>query len=98
MTEDEIKAANEELKRAYDLTFNSPSGQIVLLDLISFCKFRADIDTPIDEGKRRVALRIVNFTLLTPEQLQAAYRAKLYVKTGPQKGAISHDDRTEPQS
>jgi len=77
MTPDEINAKNEELLRAYQLTFNSPAGQAVLLDLVSFCKFRVPIDNQVDEGKRQVALRIMNLSLLSPEQLQAAYRGKI---------------------
>lgn len=80
MTEEEIAAANHEIQRAYQLTFNSPSGQAVMLDLMSFCKFRVPIDDRADEGKRQVMLRIMNLTQLSMEQLQAAYRGQTYVK------------------
>lgn len=81
MTADEIKAANDELARAYHLTFNSPAGQVVLLDLMSFGRFRSPIETQVDEGKRQVVLRIMNFTQLSMEQLQAAYRGVISPST-----------------
>ena len=77
MTPEEVDAKNEELLRAYRLTFNSQAGQVVLLDLMSFGKFRAPIEDRADEGKRQVVLRIMNFTALTTEQLQAAYRGQI---------------------
>jgi hypothetical protein len=80
MTEEEVELKNHELIRAYQLTFNSPSGQVVLLDLMSFSKFRVPIDDRTDEGKRQVMLRIMNLTQLSMEQLQAAYRGQTYVK------------------
>jgi len=80
MTEEEIEVKNHELTRAYQLTFNSQSGQAVLLDLMSFCKFRLPIDDRADEGKRQVMLRIMNLTQLSMEQLQAAYRGQTHVR------------------
>ena len=80
MTPEEIAAANDQLIRAYQLAFNSPAGQAVLLDLMSFCKFRVPIEDRVDEGKRQVVLRIMNFTNLSMEQLQAAYRGRTYVQ------------------
>jgi len=77
VTEEEIEAKNHELMRAYQLTFNSPSGQLVLIDLMSFGKFRVPIDDRADEGKRQVVLRIINMTQLSTEQLYAAYRGKV---------------------
>ncbi len=79
MTEEErqqIEASNDELMRAYKLTFNSSSGQRVLLDLMAFGKFRQPIENKFDEGKRQVVVRIMNFSLLTPEQLIALYQTK----------------------
>jgi hypothetical protein len=70
-------AQNDDLIKAYNLTFNSPSGQVVLLDLMGYGRFRAPIADPIDEGKRRVILRIVNFISLTKEQLLVAYRGEI---------------------
>jgi hypothetical protein len=72
-----IEETNNELMKAYQLTFNSPSGQLVLIDLMSFCKFRVPIEDRTDEGKRQVALRIINLTQLSTEQLYAAYRGKV---------------------
>lgn len=83
MTPEEVEARNEELQRAYRLTFNSPAGQLVLLDLMSFGKFRVAIAEPVDEGKRQVVLRIMNFTELSMEQLQSAYRGQ--ISPGPQQ-------------
>lgn len=77
--------ANEELLRAYRLTFNSPAGQAVLLDLMAFGKVRAAIENPVDEGKRQAVLRIMNFTLLTTEQLEAAYRGRISVAPQPER-------------
>lgn len=85
MTPEEKASANEELLRAYRLTFNSPSGQRVLLDLMSFSKFRVPIDDRADEGKRQVMLRIMNFMELSMEQLQAAYRGQTSI-------TVSDDD------
>ena len=85
MTAEEIKAANEELTRAYQLTFNSPSGQAVLLDLIAFGRLRAPIENQIDEGKRQAVLRIMNFTLLSMDQLEAAYRGRISVVPQPER-------------
>lgn len=80
MTQEEADAKNLELVRAYRLAFNSEAGQAVLLDLMSFCKFRVPIADPVDEGKRQVMLRIMNMTQLSMEQLTAAYRGQVHVK------------------
>lgn len=77
MTAEEIAANNQELIRAYQLTFNSPSGQIVLQDLMSFGKFRVAIEDRVDEGKRQTVLRIMNFSQLSLEQLTTAYRGRI---------------------
>jgi hypothetical protein len=77
VTAEEIDAKNDELMRAYQLTFNSPAGQAVLLDLMSFGKFRVPIEDRADEGKRQVVLRIMNMTQLSTEQLYAAYRGRI---------------------
>lgn len=91
----DIEAKNEDLIRAYQITFHSPHGQAVLLDLMAFGKFRVPIDEPVDEGKRQVVLRIMNFTNLSMEQLQAVYRG--HTSPRPAEGAISHD-RTDPHA
>lgn len=72
MTEDEIRAANEDLAKAYLLTFRTPWGQKVLLDLMKFCNFRIPLprdDRDVEEGKRQVFLRIESFLNFTPEEL-----------------------------
>lgn len=89
MSPEEIEAKNQELIRAYQLTFNSPSGQIVLIDLMSFGKFRVPIEDRADEGKRQVVLRIMNMTQLSTEQLYAAYRGKTSLP--PATGAQGND-------
>lgn len=84
MTEqEEIEIRNAEYRevlRAYTLTFNSPSGQVVLLDLMNFCKFREPIDDRVDEGKRQVMLRIMNFTNMSLEQLRSAFLNQVHVQ------------------
>jgi hypothetical protein len=82
MTPEDVEAKNEELLRA------------VLLDLMSFGKFRVPIEDRADEGKRQVVLRIMNFTNLSIEQLQSAYRG--HISPGPAQGAHGHDDQTDP--
>lgn len=89
----DVAAKNEELMRAYSLTFNTPAGQRVLLDLMAFGSFRQPIASPIDEGKRQTVLRIMEMTLLTTEQIYALYQARISPR--PAEGAISHD---RPQS
>lgn len=73
MTPAEIQAANEELIKAYRQCFGSPAGKVVMADLIAFCRFRREATTPIEEGQRRVFLRIINMVCLTDEQLQSVY-------------------------
>jgi len=80
VTAEEIQANNQQLIGAYQLTFNSPAGQIVLQDLMSFGKFRVAIDNQVDEGKRQAVLRIMNFSQLSLDQLTAAYRGRMTTK------------------
>jgi hypothetical protein len=89
---------NEELMRAYHLTFHSASGQRVLLDLMAFGSFRQPISSQIDEGKRQVVLRIMEMTLLTPEQIYALYQARIAPQA--REGAHGHErhSKSEPQS
>jgi outer membrane protease len=78
-------------KRTYQLTFGSPAGQDVLIDLAKFC--RADTSTWSEdarhharlEGRREVWLRIANHLHLEPEQLFALY-------SGHQYGLVSQED------
>lgn len=90
----DVAANNEELMRAYHLTFNTPAGQRVLLDLMAFGKFRSPIEDRVDEGKRQVLLRIMDMTLLTTEQLYALYQARISPR--PAEGAISHERHSDP--
>jgi hypothetical protein len=72
LTADEIQEENEALSKAYLLTFRTPWGQKVMLDLMKFCNFRVDLpddNMEIEEGKRRVFLRIQSFLSFTPEEL-----------------------------
>jgi hypothetical protein len=72
MTPDEIAAANEDLVQAYRLTFKSPWGQKVVLDLMKDCYFRIPLpieDRDVAEGKRQAFLRIMSFLNFSPEQL-----------------------------
>lgn len=68
-----IHADNEELIRAYHLTFTTPHGRTVMHDLMKFCCFNRAANGDVDEGKRRAFLHIVDFTELTEEQLYLLY-------------------------
>lgn len=85
----------EELWRAYQLTFNSPAGQRVLQDLMAFGCFRVPITNDVDEGKRQVVLRIMDYSQWSFEELKTVYAGRMAVKdpNRPAKGEISHDDR-----
>ncbi len=72
-----VQGDNEALIGAYRQCFNSPAGQIVLLDLMKFCKFRVPCTDQIDEGKRQAFLRIENFLALSPEQIHALFRGQM---------------------
>lgn len=73
MTAEEIKAANEDLIRAYRQCFGSPAGKAVMVDMMKYCCFRKEAENQIDEGKRRAFLRIINLTNLTDDQLYGLY-------------------------
>lgn len=66
-------------KRDYQLTFNSPSANRVLIDLARFCRANEsafDADPRIHaalEGRREVWLRIQQHLGLTSEQLMQLY-------------------------
>lgn len=66
-------------KRAYQLTFNSPVGNDVMIDLAKFCyadRSTFDADPRIHaalEGRREVWLRIQHHLNLSSEQLAALY-------------------------
>ena len=73
---DEILARNADLMRAYRLCFSSDPGKMVMADMMRFCCFRKEAETPIDEGKRQAFLRIVNFSQLADEQLYSLYAGR----------------------
>jgi hypothetical protein len=96
MTPDQALIVFTDCKRAYQLAFNTPAGEAVLADLAPFCRARETCIVPGDhdrtyvlEGRREVYLRIREYLDLTPEQLVERY-------TRPAKGAISHDDPSDP--
>lgn len=67
-------------KRAYQLAFNNPAGEAVLLDLKPFCRVNETCvvlgnrdATYVLEGRREVYLRIRDYLDLTPEQLVERY-------------------------
>ena len=66
-------------RRAYQLAFGSPAGQIVLEDLVPFCRGAQSTFHPdprmhcILEGRREVLLRIAQHMHLTPEKLFVIY-------------------------
>lgn len=73
--------------RAYRIVFGGPAGQMVLQDLVMFCRaaetcFDADPRKhAVLEGRREVWLRIQQHMQLTPDQLYALYNGKmLHVK------------------
>jgi hypothetical protein len=81
-------------KRAYQLTFGSPAGQVVLEDLAKFCRanetcFHADPRLhAVAEGRREVWLRIQQHLNLTADQL-----AQLYA--GPNLASLAKDHGNE---
>lgn len=70
-------------KRAYQLCFQNPSQNAVLIDLANFCRanescFHADPRIhAVLEGRREVFLRILQHINLHPNQLMALYGAPL---------------------
>lgn len=84
-------------KRAYQLVFGTEAGKAVLLDLGPFCRAKETCVVPGDrdrtavlEGRREVFLFINDFLELSVEELIAKF-----TRPDP-KGAISHDDRSDP--
>lgn len=77
-----MNAADQDLVRAYRLFFSSPPGDAVLRDLMKFCNFRKDVSNEIDEGKRRVFLRILTFSQCSDEQIMALFAGRDVMKPG----------------
>jgi hypothetical protein len=76
VTRDEAIQVETDCKRAYQMVFNTPAGEAVLIDLTPFCRARETCVVPGDrdrtwvlEGRREVFLRIRDYLDLTPEQL-----------------------------
>lgn len=73
----------EDKRKAYEVVFGGPLGQIVLNDLADFC--RADSSTfdpdprvhAFVEGRREVWLRINEFLNLTPAELADIRRGRM---------------------
>lgn len=72
----DLAPQSEALIRAYRMCFGSADGQMVMNDLMKFCKFRAGMENNFDEGARRVFLRILEFSQLSDEQLLALYAGR----------------------
>jgi len=80
LTREEAIQVWTDCKRAYQLAFNTPAGEAVLIDLMPFCRARETCVVPGDrdrtyvlEGRREVFLRIRDYLDLTPEQLVEKY-------------------------
>jgi hypothetical protein len=73
---DDIAGRNEQILRAYGIVFGSPSGQIVLTDLVAFCRASETCyvagdthATAMLEGRREVFLRIQQYSKLTFDEI-----------------------------
>jgi hypothetical protein len=70
-----VAKQNEELLRAYALTFGSPAGKAVLADLATFCRATESCFDPdprihaVLEGRRETFLRIQQFAKLNAEEI-----------------------------
>ena len=80
MTPEQAAIIFADCKRAYQLAFNSPAGEAVLIDLTPFCRSKETCVVPGDrdrtyvlEGRREVFLRIRDYLDLTVEQLVEKY-------------------------
>lgn len=68
-------------KTAYQLTFGSPAGQQVMIDLARFCRANETCFSPdarihaVAEGRREVWLRIQQHLNLSPNALFELYNA-----------------------
>lgn len=71
-----------EKKKAYQLTFGTPSGEIVLDDLVEFCRGTESCFDPDPrvhaayEGRREVLLRIQQMMNIPSQDLFATYYGK----------------------
>lgn len=78
-------------KRNYQLTFETPAGQAVLIDLARFCRATETCFHPdarlhaVAEGRREVWLRIQQHLNLNSQQLFTLYQGQHLLKPGDQK-------------
>lgn len=82
-------------KTAYGLCFSSPAGQLVLADLVKFCRglettFNKDPHVQAHlEGRREVLLRIAQHRNMTVDQLFALYNG---TAPTPKPDAVKEDE------
>lgn len=76
----------EQKKRAYQMCFNSPAGQEVLVDMADFCRAAEPCGVPGNHdltftliGRNEVWLRIQKYLNLTPEILFKLATGRPYV-------------------
>lgn len=81
MTPEEVETTNAGLLQAYSY-FKSPEARPLLDDLMRFCCFRKPVETQVEEGMRRVFLRIVNLSRLSDAQLYSLYAGASITQTG----------------
>jgi hypothetical protein len=93
MTEEEISAQNEQILRAYAVCFGSPEGQIVMTDLVPFCRGADNTFVPGDPrmsdfyaGRRDVLLRIQRFSKLTEDEILQLRLGRIQVKAKQEDG------------
>lgn len=77
----------EQKKRAYQICFNSPAGQEVLIDLADQCRAAESCGVPGNRdatftliGRHEIWLRIQNYLNLTPDMLFRLATGKTYIK------------------
>ena len=82
--------SREALAQAYHELWNSPGGQLVILDLVRFCHFDSTTHVEGDpygsaqlEGRRQVFLRIYGYASLRPGDIAwLAQQAQSYSMEG----------------
>ena len=86
--------AFREMRKAFQLTFCNPPGNIVLQKLAPFCRANESCAVPGDtdrtmllEGRREVWLMIQNYLNLEPAELVALYQRRfIKIETGDDNG------------
>jgi hypothetical protein len=95
MTPEKALIVFTDCKRAYQLAFNTPPGEAVLADLAPFCRAAKPASCPATATAPMCWKAAAKCTCVSaisrshPEQLVERY-------TRPAKGAISHDDPSDP--